>query len=313
MGAHQRPGATFSPPPWGDLQPAAPPTDPSGEAARRCPSTGGRQSVCLSRWEEPVTDALVPGPAQTVLAQAVPPGMRRAGRVLARMSGRPIVVSAPHLVSHTPAEILHRAGGPAAVVVAVYAGIWGGLSGHALLLFSPLAAHRLANLLLGDLVPSEPSPVGPLPLPAHDNAAAAREIPDPGLGATGEVTNETGDPANRQAAAGIGEASTTDPSGVPPLLDELAASALQEAGNVAISTFLNELGSRLGRPVFPTPPQLVVEMAGAVLQGLLLDLLASGDGLLAAETSFHDGERAVEALFLVLPRLSDRQREPAGP
>lgn len=85
-------------------------------------------------------------------------------------------------------------------------------------------------------------------------------------------------------------------------LDELQMSALQEAGNVTISAFLNEMGQHLAEAVLPTPPQVVIEMSGAILDAVLIDLAASGDRLLAGRTTFTEGGRAIDGTILVLPR-----------
>ena len=149
-------------------------------------------------------------------------------------------------------DVLAMAGGPESIVLAVYVGITGSLQGHALLLFSPSDAHRLAGILLAGLL-------GPGELPME---------------------------------------STTDPL----QYDELELSALQEAGNVTISAFLNELGTHLHEPVMPTPPQVVIEMAGAVLDAVLLDLVNDGDQVLAAKTTFSEGGRDIDGSLFVLPR-----------
>ena len=91
---------------------------------------------------------------------------------------------------------------------------------------------------------------------------------------------------------------TTDPL----IFDELELSALQESGNVTISAFLNELGMHLHEPVQPTPPQVVLEMAGAVMDAVLLDLVSEQDQVLAAKTQFSEGGRAIDGTLLILPR-----------
>jgi chemotaxis protein CheC len=93
----------------------------------------------------------------------------------------------------------------------------------------------------------------------------------------------------------------------PLTYDELELSALQEAGNVTISAFLNELGMHLHEPVQPTPPQVVVEMAGAVLDAVLLDLVSEADQVLAAQTTFSEGGRAIDGTLLVMPRADSLQ------
>ena len=58
----------------------------------------------------------------------------------------------------------------------------------------------------------------------------------------------------------------------------------------------------LHEPVQPTPQQVVVEMAGAVLAAVLLDLVTDADQMLAARTTFTEGGQAMEGTLLVLPR-----------
>jgi chemotaxis protein CheC len=183
--------------------------------------------------------------------------MVRAGEALGSMSGNPIQVQTPMVRRCGADEVLVMAGGPEAIVLAVYVGITGSLQGHALLLLSPEDAHRLAGILLTGLL-------GPGELPM-------------------EVSDD------------------------PLAFDELEMSALQEAGNVTISAFLNELGMHLHEPVMPTPPQVIVEMVGAVMDAVLLDLVADGNQVLAAKTVFSEGGLAIDGSLFVLPRAESLQ------
>jgi chemotaxis protein CheC len=191
---------------------------------------------------------------ETVVARTFSRAMRHAGEALGAMSGQVIDVRTPMLRRCSATAVMAMAGGAEAVVVAVYVGIKGSLEGHALLLFSPTDAHRLAQILLAGLL-------GPAELPA---SAGSDQL----------------------------------------AFDDLELSAIQEAGNVTISAFLNELGMHLHEPVQPTPPQIVVEMAGAVLDGVLVDLMTEVDQVLAARTTFTEGDRAIDGALLVLPRAS---------
>ena len=87
-----------------------------------------------------------------------------------------------------------------------------------------------------------------------------------------------------------------------PALDELELSALREVGNVTIGAFLNEVGRHLDEPVVVTVPVAVSDMAGAILDGVLADLSADTNDVLAAQTSFINGENTIENTVLVLPR-----------
>lgn len=191
---------------------------------------------------------------ETVVARTFSRAMQHAGEALGAMSGHVIDVRTPMLRRCSASAVLTMAGGAEAIVVAVYVGIKGSLEGHALLLFSPTDAHRLARILLFGVL-------GPDDLPAYEE-------------------ND------------------------PFAFDAMELSAVQESGNVTISAFLNELGMHLHEPVQPTPPQIVVEMAGAVLDGVLLDLMSEVDQVLAARTTFTEGDRAIDGALLVLPRPS---------
>jgi chemotaxis protein CheC len=88
----------------------------------------------------------------------------------------------------------------------------------------------------------------------------------------------------------------------PLVFGELELSALQEVGNVTLGAFLNEIGRHLNEPVQPTVPQAIIEMAGAILDAILLDLVADTDEVLAAKTTFREGGNVIEGALLVLPR-----------
>jgi chemotaxis protein CheC len=199
-----------------------------------------------------MTTATMSVEAQDAVAAAFARAMRRAGDALGAMSGQIIEVQTPELRRCTAADVMDMAGGPEAVVLAVYVGISGPLSGHALLLFSPDNARRLARILLAGLLGP-----GTLPIrPAADDLS----------------------------------------------YDELELSALCETGNITISSFLNEIALLLSEPVMPTPPQIMAEMAGAVLDAVLIDLMAEDDQVLAAKTTFSEGGRAIDGTLFVLPR-----------
>lgn len=87
-----------------------------------------------------------------------------------------------------------------------------------------------------------------------------------------------------------------------PTLDELELSALREVGNVTVGAFLNEVGRHLEEPVVVTVPVAVSDMAGAILDGVLADLTADVDEVLAARTSFINNGDTIEGAVLVLPR-----------
>jgi chemotaxis protein CheC len=188
---------------------------------------------------------------ETILSRTFGRGLMQAGLALAEMTGHEIIVAAPDVRRCSPADVIAMAGGPDRIVVGIYLGIGGSLSGHALLMLPPAGARRLARILIEGVA----------------QPASGEDGPDDTL-----------------------------------FFEPLEISALQEVGNVTISAFLNELGMHLHEPVMPSVPQAIVEMAGAILDALLVDLSLEADQVLAARAAFIEGYDAIEGTLLVLPR-----------
>lgn len=84
-------------------------------------------------------------------------------------------------------------------------------------------------------------------------------------------------------------------------LGELEASALQEMGNITGTFFLNSMGDDTGIVLMPTPPSVLVDMAGAVINSALSDVMVDRDELFAMETVFATDDREIIGTLLVLP------------
>lgn len=92
------------------------------------------------------------------------------------------------------------------------------------------------------------------------------------------------------------------PSGSTRELDGLASSALGEVGNLVGSFFLAALADVTSLRLSPTPPTIIADMSGAVLDAVLADLSMESDQVLIIDTLFAQSSRRVSACFLVLPR-----------
>jgi chemotaxis protein CheC len=89
----------------------------------------------------------------------------------------------------------------------------------------------------------------------------------------------------------------------------LPASALAEAGNVSCSAFLNALGDTTGLRLDITPPAVVQDMRGAILDALAADIATVAEEALVINTRFtlEQPEQLAQALdlrFLVVPTPS---------
>jgi len=68
---------------------------------------------------------------------------------------------------------------------------------------------------------------------------------------------------------------------------ELESSALKEAGNILVSSYMNALADFLGVTVMPSPPDLAIDMAGAVLLATLLDYGKSHEPVIVIENELR--------------------------
>ena len=73
------------------------------------------------------------------------------------------------------------------------------------------------------------------------------------------------------------------PGGAITELDEMALSALGEAGNIIVSSFLSSLEDLCALDVMPSPPAVAVEMAGAILTSAVLPLVEEGGQVMLVE------------------------------
>lgn len=95
-----------------------------------------------------------------------------------------------------------------------------------------------------------------------------------------------------------------NPLGTINSLDEMSQSALGEMGNITGTFFLNAVADSLGIFLNPSPPIVLLDMAGAILDIALAEILAESDDVFIAETSFGVADRTVEGTFLIMPNAS---------
>ena len=95
-----------------------------------------------------------------------------------------------------------------------------------------------------------------------------------------------------------------NPLGTINSLDEMSQSALGEMGNITGTFFLNAVADSLGVFLNPSPPIVLLDMAGAILDIALAEILAERDDVFIAETSFGVTDRTVQGTFLIMPNAS---------
>jgi len=78
-------------------------------------------------------------------------------------------------------------------------------------------------------------------------------------------------------------------------------SALMEIGNILAGSYLNAFYTFTGMSMLPSVPALAVDMAGAILNVVLVQLGEMGDHALLIETNFQAEDRTISGHFFLVP------------
>lgn len=87
-------------------------------------------------------------------------------------------------------------------------------------------------------------------------------------------------------------------------IDDLARSALQELGNIMVTSYLNALSKMTGLLLAPSVPGVAVDMAGAVWESVLAGAEVINEVTVIRTEFFADGE-AIEGNIIFLPDDED--------
>jgi len=90
----------------------------------------------------------------------------------------------------------------------------------------------------------------------------------------------------------------------PRDLTETERSAIQEVGNIVASSFLSELGDRLGRRFLPSAPEIHLDNVPRVVRGVLACVRDLGSDVLVVQAVLEDRERHIEGRIFVVPAVS---------
>lgn len=90
-------------------------------------------------------------------------------------------------------------------------------------------------------------------------------------------------------------------------LDEIQLSALKEIGNIITGAYLNALSMLTNMKIFPSIPDLSIDMAGAILSVPAIEFGALGDKILLIQTQFTD-EVALDGYFILVPDLDSYEK-----
>jgi len=84
-------------------------------------------------------------------------------------------------------------------------------------------------------------------------------------------------------------------------LDEMGISALIEVGNILTAAHLNALSIMTGFQLLPSPPQIAVDMAGAIISTVMAATHMIDDEVVLMQTTLKTLESQIGGNILILP------------
>ena len=84
--------------------------------------------------------------------------------------------------------------------------------------------------------------------------------------------------------------------------DEMELSALKEIGNIITGSYLSSLSTLTNLNIYPTPPDICIDMCGAILSVPAIEFGAISDKMLLIATVFTDDIK-LEGYFILVPDL----------
>ena len=88
---------------------------------------------------------------------------------------------------------------------------------------------------------------------------------------------------------------------------EMEISVLKEMGNIMTGAYLNSLSELTRMKILPSPPDVAVDMAGAILSVPAIEFAAIGDKMLMIQTRFTD-DVAIDGFFVLVPDLDSYRK-----
>lgn len=93
------------------------------------------------------------------------------------------------------------------------------------------------------------------------------------------------------------------PPGTTKSLEEMERSVLGEMGNITGSYFLSSLADASGMILMPSPPTVMIDMAGAIMEIALTRILQEQDDVFVVKTTFGTDTQQIDGSFMVLPTM----------
>lgn len=89
--------------------------------------------------------------------------------------------------------------------------------------------------------------------------------------------------------------------GLPGEFDDLGLSALMEVGNILTASYLNALSFVTNMQLLPTPPDIAIDMAGAIITSAIIEAGMLDDEVVLLKTNLNTLESQIEGSIFILP------------
>ncbi|MGI5882956.1 MAG: chemotaxis protein CheC [Dethiobacteria bacterium] len=84
-------------------------------------------------------------------------------------------------------------------------------------------------------------------------------------------------------------------------MDEMGTSVLVEVGNILTASYLNALSMMADLRLLPSPPQLAVDMSGAIISTAMAENYLIQDEVVLLRTTLSTQERRIDGNIFILP------------
>lgn len=88
---------------------------------------------------------------------------------------------------------------------------------------------------------------------------------------------------------------------------EMECSAIKEVGNIITGAYLNALSSLTNMKIYPSTPQLSIDMAGALLSVPAVEFGLYADKILLVQTKFSD-DIELDGYFILIPDMESYEK-----
>lgn len=88
---------------------------------------------------------------------------------------------------------------------------------------------------------------------------------------------------------------------------EMECSAIKEVGNIITGAYLNALSGLTNLKIYPSVPQLGIDMAGALLSVPAIEFGILGDNILLIQTKFSD-DVELDGYFILIPDMESYEK-----